>query len=122
MPEGTAGFVLPLKYNIVYIEINAGDHFGEIDLILASGEKNQSIDFMMEHMFQERFNLQRQFTVQAVEDCKLLSLSMQNLQRMWKQFNSHFNKLFEGADQCLENALRLKVLAIKENDRCNLTS
>lgn len=29
--KGFAGFVLPFKQNIVYIEINDGDQFGEID-------------------------------------------------------------------------------------------
>ena len=48
MPEGTAGFVLPLTHNICYIEINAGDTFGEIDLLVASGEKKVTMDEMMQ--------------------------------------------------------------------------
>ena len=40
MSTGTAGFVLPLKYNKVYIEINSGDHFGEIDLLISARERN----------------------------------------------------------------------------------
>lgn len=33
MTKGSAGFVLPLNTNIVYIDILKGDYFGEIDLI-----------------------------------------------------------------------------------------
>ena len=36
LTKGNAGFVLPFKQNIVYIEILAGDYFGEIDLVLAA--------------------------------------------------------------------------------------
>lgn len=63
MPSGTAGFVLPLKYNKVYIEINSGDHFGEIDLLISARERNHTLDQMMENLYQKKFNLQRQFTV-----------------------------------------------------------
>ena len=48
---GTPGFVLPLKYNKVYIEINQGDHFGEIDLLIAASERNLTLDEMMELLY-----------------------------------------------------------------------
>ena len=44
MSTGTAGFILPLKYNKVYIEINAGDHFGEIDVLIAARERGDDLD------------------------------------------------------------------------------
>ena len=47
MSSGTAGFVLPLKYNKVYIEINSGDHFGEIDLLISARERRHTLDQMM---------------------------------------------------------------------------
>lgn len=80
LTSGTAGFVLPLRKNVVYIEINQGDHFGEIDLVFAAQDKLMPLDLMIEYMtYQNEFNLQRVFTVQAIEDCTLLSLSTQNL-------------------------------------------
>ena len=36
LTKGSAGFVLPLKCNIVFIEILIGDTFGEIDFVVAS--------------------------------------------------------------------------------------
>ena len=102
LTSGSAGFVLPLVKNVAYIEVNQGDFFGEIDLVFAAQDKVMSIDEMIEYLsIQNDFNLQRVFTVQAIEDCTLLSLSMQNLQRMQKQFNSEFVNLFKGADHCL---------------------
>ena len=34
MVKGSSGYVLPFKENVVYIEIEPGDQFGEIDLVL----------------------------------------------------------------------------------------
>lgn len=91
---GTAGYVLPLKENIVYIEINLGDHFGETDLIVAASEHQMNVEEMFENKNNYSFNMVRQFTVQALENCLLLTLSKVNLQRMQKHFNPQFKKLF----------------------------
>jgi hypothetical protein len=48
MTKGSAGFVVPLKQNIVYIEIENGNRFGEIDFVLASGSNNFTIEEMVE--------------------------------------------------------------------------
>ena len=34
--KGTVAFVLPLDHNIVYVEVEEGDDFGQSDLILGS--------------------------------------------------------------------------------------
>ena len=36
LTKGSAGFVLPFKQNIVYIEAEVGTHFGEIDFVIAA--------------------------------------------------------------------------------------
>jgi hypothetical protein len=36
--KGKAGFVLPFKKNVVYIEINQGDYFGDVDFVVAANE------------------------------------------------------------------------------------
>ena len=76
LTSGTAGFTLPLKSNIVYIEINEGDYFGEIDLLIECSEKQVSIEYLMENFFIQINRLKRGFTVQAIQDSTLLSLSM----------------------------------------------
>ena len=59
MTKGNAGFVVPLKHNIVYIEIEAGNRFGEFDFVMASGSHNYSIEEMIEKLNQANFNLVR---------------------------------------------------------------
>ena len=90
LTNGTAGFVLPFKENIIYCEINNADSFGEIDLIVASGDNMFSVQEMFENINHMKFNLVRLFTVQALEDCTLLTLSLKNITRMQKQFNTQF--------------------------------
>jgi hypothetical protein len=76
--------VLPFKENIIYIEINNADAFGEIDLVVASGDHMLSIEEMFENINKMKFNLVRLFTVQALENCTLLTLSLKNIIRMQK--------------------------------------
>jgi CRP-like cAMP-binding protein len=59
LTKGNAGFVLPFKQNIVYIEIEKGDHFGEIDFVVASGSKMLSVEEMVELINTVNFNLIR---------------------------------------------------------------
>ncbi len=63
LTKGNAGFVLPLKQNIVYIEIEKGNKFGEIDFVLASGSRNFTVEEMVENLNMIDFNMVRQFTV-----------------------------------------------------------
>ena len=59
MTTGNAGFVVPLKQNIVYVEIEKGNRFGEIDYVLASGSNNYTIEEMFERLNNTNFNLVR---------------------------------------------------------------
>jgi hypothetical protein len=61
--KGRAGFVLPFKQNIVYIEINSGDFFGDMDFVISASEHLMTIDEMIENLNCNDFNLCRQFTV-----------------------------------------------------------
>ena len=55
-------FVLWL-FGIVYIEIEKGNKFGEIDFVLASGSRNFTVEEMVENLNMIDFNMVRQFTV-----------------------------------------------------------
>ena len=48
MTNGVVGFVLPFKKNIIYIELNDGDNFGEIDLNVAAVTHDISVIDMIE--------------------------------------------------------------------------
>ena len=56
---GLAGFVLPFKKNIVYIEIMQGDFFGDLDYVIAAGEHSMSVEEMIENLNKMEFNLIR---------------------------------------------------------------
>ena len=86
--DGMAGFVLPFQKNIVYITIRKSDYFGEVDLVVAAKDRGMKVEEMFETMHKTNFNLTRQFTVQAIQNCKFLTMSLSNLSRMHKQFNS----------------------------------
>ena len=119
LTQGNAGFVLPFKENIVYIEINNGSYFGEIDCFVACGEHLMSCEEMFENLNAKNFNLVRQFTIQAIDGCQMLSLSLKNLQRMQKQFNAQFKRLFKHGERGLQKALNLKLECINKADDPN---
>jgi uncharacterized Tic20 family protein len=85
--SGFAAFVLPLKKNIVYLYVNNGEFFGEVDLIMPAKEQGRSVEEMFDQIKNKHFNLQRQFTVQALDDSQFLTINIKNLSRMQKQFN-----------------------------------
>ena len=59
LSEGMAGFVLPFKQNVVYIEIEKGDTFGDIDLAAASGNELKQVEEMIENLGNEQYNMVR---------------------------------------------------------------
>lgn len=73
--KGSVGFVLPFKKNVVYIEINNGDLFGEIDINVAIDD-NMPLEKMVGMLNTRNFNLSRQFTAVALENSTVLSMSL----------------------------------------------
>lgn len=72
LSKGTAAFVLPLDLNIVYVEIEEGDEFGQSDITLGSVlHNNKIIDFLKEEKFPHRF-----FSVKCLERCELLEMDI----------------------------------------------
>ena len=82
--DGIAGYCLPFKNSIVYITILKGDFFGEIDFIFPAQQKKMTISEMFQRLNEQSFtyNMVRHFTVKALQDCNLLTLSIPNLVRM----------------------------------------
>lgn len=114
--SGYSAFVLPFKQNIVYIDIMNGDHFGEIDFFISAKEQEMTIAEMMDNLNCMKFNLVRQFTIQAIRDSNYLTMSITNIQRMHKQFSSQFKELFKNAKRTLFRALEQKAKAIRKID------
>ena len=56
-----------------------GDHFGEIDFFISAKEQQMEIEEMMDNLNVKKFNMVRQFTIQAIRDSNYLTMSIKNL-------------------------------------------
>lgn len=113
LTKGSAGFVLKLKTNIVYIEINEGDDFGQVDLVQCSLDMQK--DFRTDNdFFHNTDKLVRQFTVQALGKCELLTLSINDLVKMKQEFYEKYLELFEKSEIVLKRVLQQMLKVIQQ--------
>lgn len=82
LSQGWCGFVLPFKQNMVYVDIQPGDFFGEADFAVSAMQSEIEISDMIDQINSRDFNLTRHFTVQAIHNSQFLTLNIKNLQRM----------------------------------------
>lgn len=110
MKDGNCGMVLPRHSNIKYIDIRPGNFFGIIDIVgsMLSIEATQ-----MENWIEYKEKLKRQFTAQAHGQTELLNLSIEDLNRMQREFSDSYEELFNCAYSRLNRAHKIKLLAIK---------
>ena len=80
---GLAAFVLPSFSNARYIDVTEGEHFGFIDIVGSAQVNN----FPIEDWYMKKAYLQRQFSIQAIENVEVQILSLANLHRMHSEFN-----------------------------------
>lgn len=110
---GSAGYVLPRFNNKVYINIVQGDHFGHVDLgndrdYFKAMKKNSKVKK------RKRVPLHRKFTVQAQENCDLLTLTLEDLDKMNTEFPDICKKLMDEAIERVHKETTLKIDAIRE--------
>ena len=98
--KGKACFVLPSFQNVDYIITNIGDEFGIIDIFGSCVVKN--LDF--ENWISRKDLLHRQFTVMASSQSELLSLNINDLSRMRKEFFDSYEELFKDCNIRLKRA------------------
>jgi CRP-like cAMP-binding protein len=112
--NGIAGYVLPRFENTVYIKIEAGDHFGHVDLVL-----DQEILAMTSINLRQRSqkHLTRKFTVQALLDCELLMLLIEDIEKMKIEFPDVFDELFMNSYRRLRKELEIKIQAIQQCEK-----
>jgi hypothetical protein len=108
--NGECGFVLPKHKNVKYINFNQGIHFGIVDIIgSVLNEPNQDIENWISH----KDKLHRQFTAMSQTRCEILTLSINDLNRMKHEFQEPYEQLFDGAYLRLQRCLKIRVQAIK---------
>jgi CRP-like cAMP-binding protein len=107
--NGVAGYVLPRFDNTVYIKIERGDHFGHVDLVL----DQEIIAAQINIKGRIERNMTRKFTVQALIDCELLMLLIEDIDKMKIEFPDVFDELFMNSYRRLKKELEIKIKAIQ---------
>ena len=86
MVKGTAAYVLPRFDNKVYRIVETGEVFGHVDF--ATQENIDKIDLQI---FKHKHkNMVRRFTVQALDDCETLILTIDDLEKLRLEFYDVF--------------------------------
>lgn len=124
LKEGSCGFVLSKKYNQAkYIDIPPGCTFGIIDIIgsillMDEGEVDgDSFQEKYENWIYLKGRLKRQFSVKTQDNCELMTLSVEDLQRMKFEFCESYESLMSSAFFRLTRASKLKINATKYCDK-----
>ncbi|CDW71411.1 UNKNOWN [Stylonychia lemnae] len=110
--ERVAGYVIPRFDNTVYIQIDKGDHFGELDLVY--DPKILSLTINIKKKAQKNKDIFRRFSVQAIINCELLILTLDDIDKMKLEFPEVFDDLFNNSLKRLEKVLKLKIDAVEQ--------
>ena len=90
---GAAAFVIPLRKNLIFTEINEGDEFGQLDLFYLSVRDSQTI----EDVLKRKEKHQRLFTALAVTNIIVFQIRIESLLKMNNEFNEAFDQFFQKA-------------------------
>ncbi len=112
MVEGTAAYVLPRYENKIYIMLESGEHFGHVDIAIM--QDMLLLDVRLDPRALKRRNMVRRFTVQAIENCDMFILRIDDLEKMKMEFPDMYVDLFEGAHDRLQRELLMKLDVIKK--------
>lgn len=111
MVKGTAAYVLPRFENKIYRVIESGEHFGHVDFAIS--EKMVMFDLSKTKRLRRK-NMVRRFTVQALDNCEMLILTIDECEKMRLEFPDLYDDLFKGAYERLQRELILKLEIIKK--------
>ena len=106
MIKGEAGYCLPRYDNTVYIRISNGDHFGHVDIIL--DQKARDIGVPDQILRPVRYVITRKFTVQSLTSSELVTLKIDELDKLKIEFPEIFDDLFTNSYRRLNRELKLK--------------
>lgn len=109
---GKSAFVMLRYNNFPYLYINSGDHFGLMDIVLAMEQKRKQENEAQQLKSNNMGTYVRLFTVQALEQSGLLTLSVDYLLKMQFEFHDYFDDLFADGLQRLVSTTKQKMRAI----------
>ena len=107
--RGHAGFVLPRFCNRIYKEVKPGEHFGHSELV----SDQDFIDANKIKKLNQLHSMLRRFTVQAIENCELLAISIMDLLKMKLEFPQAFLQIVESGKNALKKELMCKLQVIR---------
>ena len=91
MVKGTAAYVLPRFDNKIYRLIVSGEHFGHVDFAIS--EEMVKFDLSKTKRLRRK-NMVRRFTLQALENCEMLILTIDEMEKMRLEFPDMYDELF----------------------------
>ena len=113
--KGTCGYVLIRYEDEIYKVIEQGSTFGHLELAadseFISGDSNQM------RRSNTTFDLLRRFTIQALENCDLLVVPINDLIKMKFEFPKYFTELFKNAKDKLRTDFIDKVEVIQDHEK-----
>ena len=92
--KGTAAYVLPRFENKIYRVVESGEHFGHVDFAIS--EEMVKFDLSKTRRLRRK-NMVRRFTVQALDNCEMLILTIDECEKMRLEFPDLYADLFKGA-------------------------
>ena len=99
--------MLPRYDNTIYIRIEDGDHFGHVDIVFDQEVRDMGVPVKL--IRPEKYVITRKFTVQSVLNCELLTLPIEELEKMKIEFPEIFEELFTNSYRRLKRELQLKL-------------
>lgn len=103
------GYVLPRYGNEIFKKIGHGENFGHTDL----SQDRLFVESVTTDKPPDKDLLIRRFTLLAIENCDLLTLSVKDLHKMKLEFPKIFTLLLHDARRTFRKELSLKIEKIK---------
>lgn len=108
--KGTAAYVLPRYNNKIYLMMEAGEHFGHVDIAVEQDMLALEVRFNSRSL--KSRNMVRRFTVQAIENCDMFIFRIDDLEKLKFEFPDMYKELFQGSNDRLKCELLLKLEVI----------
>lgn len=112
MVEGSAAYVLPRYNNKIYVMLERGEYFGHVDMAIEQDMLALDVRFTTRDL--KNHNMVRRFTVQAIENCDMFILRIDDVEKLKVEFPEIYKEIFQGANDRLKIELLLKLEVINK--------
>lgn len=113
LTKGKAVFVSHDLEDNPYLMIDQGHYFGEMDFVyqnyLENKNNNSNDSFNVQNKVTS--SLKRAFSIKAVENCDMMTLSKANLARVDSEFEDIIGEMFFNAHRKIKKTIKIKNLA-----------